>query len=1101
MDTPMPWVDDAAATTVGSAGPTGGSGGIGSDLGASSGLGGGSGGACFSELGPSSFPGHLHSQRPQDSAAAASAIAACLSSGSNLQSLAANNATASQWSPAPNDRSHGAVSGTAVAAASNPSSRKRRKGNVIGSPQQSYENSTGTVYTVGVSSAAVGGTVVNAAGRKRAGAGTRGRSSGASSAAPHASDFYTTGASSKSVAASGSITNSGTASATSDEEHASAVSTDSYLEPFASTYNQHLYLPIAECWKEADTSFSGLSAEDLEHLDEVYRATHTGAIGFLNRYQSLLQGSNPVVAAPDAGMSSKCIPGNIHDVFREIVRSAICPPPMRYVNDMENQFDIYMNAMNIEMSRAGGVDDSLHEPMLEVYEDRGPHAHAANAGAHARWLVDTTDFPSPWSMCIGAVGPSEGSPRANGSQCSTRFLGPSKNGSEHSLGNGSPAAATYAPDSADLRHTSQGGFAPIAAPHAALTEADAEMLLVNHVLLLQEQNLQAWERAYEVLESSGAGRLFPVNGTCSAETTAKPKKGKLRIASGDAVSLTSRRSPRAFAIPNSSSNIYEENGPIGLPHKPLANREKDRFPNPAAVSTDALPVRLGKRKRMYLEVWDDEDFLQRTKQEHLFTDDFLPLEGMHPLGMSMNMYAVVVCVVTVLTLLLSSAYIFTSDWNTLLPYNSESHDGFYREWLYRASDRKYMPNKPYQLKYKENKNVSFQPPQPTLQLHNPDPSKRLSRTSMSGVGKKTLPTASLAHHSVNAKAIAPPVPTALHHPACWGLHSRSLEVHLNQNKHTRGVAAIADIQKPYESVHPAAFTARTVLPPGAYISDEVDDSDVFNLELSRCTRALQVQDMYNFMQITPLLDLATKASKVRLLRERRECLEASLYSCYKSLASTERAISAYPLRDALAGQNEVERGETDKHAQDDRIKGHQADEPAAADLNLCTPQKLLFSSKYAFRPRSDPSCAAVKPQPLLGACLEAHVRWGSFVSQLKKGSAVEMFSSHGMWAPAIVTGIRIDGNLLRQVKIQFSDSFPGDCEWICVEDCRLAPPRTHVRPAGSGKLGPRPRVGSETSATLASDFKGQSIQALSGKSSSGSRKSSKAHSTSSPTML
>ena len=138
---------------------------------------------------------------------------------------------------------------------------------------------------------------------------------------------------------------------------------------------------------------------------------------------------------------------------------------------------------------------------------------------------------------------------------------------------------------------------------------------------------------------------------------------------------------------------------------------------------------------------------------------------------------------------------------------------------------------------------------------------------------------------------------------------------------------------------------------------------------------------------------------------------------------------------------------------------------SGVDLDLCTPQKLpsppvSFSRKYAFRLRRDPSCAAVKPQPLLGACLEVHVPWGSFVNELKKGSAIEMFSMHGMWAPATVTDMRYDGNLLRQVKIQSSGSFAGDCEWICVEDCRLAPPHTHVRPMGSGKLGPRLRVSS-----------------------------------------
>jgi len=276
-----------------------------------------------------------------------------------------------------------------------------------------------------------------------------------------------------------------------------------------------------------------------------------------------------------------------------------------------------------------------------------------------------------------------------------------------------------------------------------------------------------------------------------------------------------------------------------------------------------------------------------------------------------------------------------------LPNNSESHDGFYREWLYRASDRSYKLNKPYQLKHKGSKTLSLRkPPSPQL----PDASKRLSRTGKSIASKKTAPSVLHLHKSADTKAPAPPVPTAIHHPACWGQHSRSLDSHTNpQDRLASNIAAIVDAAKPYESVHPAAFTDRTVLPPGAYIRDEVDDGDMFNFELARCTRALQVQDMYNFMQMTPLVDLVAKAAQVRLLRKRRECLEASLYSCYKNLVGSERAISAYPLRVALAEHNAgtgtgtgTGTGIDKMHLQDDRMK-----DPHLASVSRSTQKREM----------------------------------------------------------------------------------------------------------------------------------------------------------------
>ncbi len=98
------------------------------------------------------------------------------------------------------------------------------------------------------------------------------------------------------------------------------------------------------------------------------------------------------------------------------------------------------------------------------------------------------------------------------------------------------------------------------------------------------------------------------------------------------------------------------------------------------------------------------------------------------------------------------------------------------------------------------------------------------------------------------------------------------------------------------------------------------------------------------------------------------------------------------------------------------------------------------------------------PLPLLGACLRQHIRFGDFVSGIQIGDQVEWLSVHGIWNQGIVTRFRFDGSILRHVKLHCAGSFAGDCVWIAVEDSRIAPPGTHVRPKGSGALGPRMRV-------------------------------------------
>ena len=119
---------------------------------------------------------------------------------------------------------------------------------------------------------------------------------------------------------------------------------------------------------------------------------------------------------------------------------------------------------------------------------------------------------------------------------------------------------------------------------------------------------------------------------------------------------------------------------------------------------------LGKRNRLYLDVWKEQDYIERSKQRHRF----------EPL----------------------------SRWTDLLKNYSDNHDGYYRTWMLGQI----RPRNRYA-----------------------DPFRKSSQAK-EGV-----------------KVISPPVPAAVHHPAAWGLHSRT---------------SPSSSKSRFEKVHPAAFTKR-----------------------------------------------------------------------------------------------------------------------------------------------------------------------------------------------------------------------------------------------------------------------------------------------------
>jgi hypothetical protein len=92
---------------------------------------------------------------------------------------------------------------------------------------------------------------------------------------------------------------------------------------------------------------------------------------------------------------------------------------------------------------------------------------------------------------------------------------------------------------------------------------------------------------------------------------------------------------------------------------------------------------------------------------------------------------------------------------------------------------------------------------------------------------------------------------------------------------------------------------------------------------------------------------------------------------------------------------------------------------------------------------------AVVYRDMLGACLVDDVPHGSFVFKLRLGDFVEVYiTSSNSWTLGRVMKLGIDdGSLLRHTKIKVLSS--DESHWISVEDGRLAPPGTNLPAAAS----------------------------------------------------
>jgi|MDTB01.2.fsa_nt_gb hypothetical protein len=343
----------------------------------------------------------------------------------------------------------------------------------------------------------------------------------------------------------------------------------------------------------------------------------------------------------------------------------------------------------------------------------------------------------------------------------------------------------------------------------------------------------------------------------------------------------------------------------------LCGREIDPAIDLCAVT------RLGKRDRLYLDVWKEQDFLERTKQRHLFEPLF--------------------------------------HWTDLLKNYSDNHDGSYRMWMLgqiRPRNRYAVP------------------------------------------GRKS------SYTKGGAVIIPPPVPAAVHHPAAWGLHSRSYS---------------SSSKSKFENFHPAAFTKKRVHPPGSFIKLELDDVDDLNIELEHMRQQLLKQESSNYLLLRNIRDVSKRLHKSSVLRVRREALEKSVFSAFKSTHIHSKSFmghNVYPFRQPTDSM------------------GNQGTTPSFFD-------KTEGSNTLS----------------LLGACPCSHVPHGEAVAHLQVGDYVDAMLScsegEGVtkkWTACMVRDIHTDQNILmRSVKVApLGGLCAGNAQWMAVEDGRLAPIHSHT---------------------------------------------------------
>jgi hypothetical protein len=435
--------------------------------------------------------------------------------------------------------------------------------------------------------------------------------------------------------------------------------------------------------------------------------------------------------------------------------------------------------------------------------------------------------------------------------------------------------------------------------------------------------------------------------------------------------------------------------------------QEEFAPTPASLAsasapsaTDASPLEsvkidksvfslrsLGKRGRLYDDLWSEEDFLEA--------------EGLLEGGSRR-------CV---------------ESWADLLRHYNDDHDGCYIDWLLEElMDAKKLAS------YAEADKV------------------RSADASVAGTRARTaLVTRSFSGGSGSARKesarletslLPPPVPVSTQHPACWGPGSHF------PIPNNRAV--------PVELIHPACATSTVLGPVGQYLAPSAgrqqggnkrrrvaepgggshvvscvdDEMDEIGLHADQMVRHLEMQSAANYVLLSRVIASARRDAAMQQLRQKQSQLQAAVMAVTACINGYRQSQLEHTMLTKIGGGGErvAKSG-----------KSSSSFRPAQATTAL-----PLVSGEAASNRR-------LAPGDFTGAVLTQHLSHGHFLHNLEPGDLVEVYGIGNVWSLSRVVGLQLDHEgVLRFVQTRSIGACDGDCQVAAVEDGTVVPSGTHV---------------------------------------------------------
>lgn len=350
-----------------------------------------------------------------------------------------------------------------------------------------------------------------------------------------------------------------------------------------------------------------------------------------------------------------------------------------------------------------------------------------------------------------------------------------------------------------------------------------------------------------------------------------------------------------------------------------------------------------------------------------------------------------------------------NDWSDLLHSYSDTHDGAYLEWGVNSMAHRNQ----------EANTIKTKSPRKTSNI------KNASQKVINSADQK----------SIGFEIVAPPVPVAIYHPSCWGVNSRQTALNTQKSHQEKEIVLnnkngkYIDIPKNlFECIHPGSLSDIKVSLPGI-AADKLDDIDDLNLHTELILQELYAIDCSNYIRLQKLEDLSNVFINIDKISKKRKYMSDLLTHMYQNnnYQSTGRVIYA------------------NKPPVEEQTSSIFPPTPSVLPPTIApAPTSSRYGTRCASTSMLKLASENLKGKQIqLGACMQKHCPYGTFISGLQKGDLVELFREGG-WRAGQIINMRLDGHLLRYLKVSPLGSAPGDHSWVAVEDGRLAPPGANL---------------------------------------------------------